>query len=179
VASDFSASTPLKVLFLGQVTLIKGIRYLVEAANLLRSEPIHFDVVGPIGISQEAVKSAPSNLTFHGRTNRDHVGRWYEKADIFVLPTLSDGFALTQLEAMTYGLPVIATPNCGAVVTHDRDGLVVAPGDAGALAAGIQSYLAEPIRLQAHHAATREKIGQFTLGHLARNLAGLETQPTA
>jgi glycosyltransferase involved in cell wall biosynthesis len=178
-ASWFSPSKPLKVLFLGQVILRKGIRYLVESAELLKSEPVHFDVVGPIGISPEAVKSAPPNLRFHGRANRDEASRWYGNADIFVLPTLSDGFALTQLEAMAHGLPVITTSNCGAVVTHDVDGLVVAAGDASALAAAIQSYVADPARLQAHQAGAREKIGQFTLGHLARNLASLEAELVA
>ena len=47
----FSEQNPLRVLFLGQVILRKGIPYLIEAARLLQDQPIHFDVVGPIGIS--------------------------------------------------------------------------------------------------------------------------------
>ena len=59
---------------------------------------------------------------------------------MFVLPTLSDGFAITQLEAMAHGLPVVATPNCGRVVTDGEDGLIVPPADADALASAIDRW---------------------------------------
>jgi glycosyltransferase involved in cell wall biosynthesis len=173
-AFQFSSSCPLKVLFLGQVILRKGIQYLVEAAKLLHAEPVHFDVVGPIDISEEAVKSAPANLTFHGRANRDDAGGWYERADVFVLPTLSDGFALTQLEAMAHGLPAIATPNCGEVVTHEVDGFIVPPQDAAALARCIQRYLAEPEIVKSQSVAALKKSKQFSMGRLNERLLTLE-----
>jgi glycosyltransferase involved in cell wall biosynthesis len=149
---------------------------LLQAARLLAAEKIHFDVVGPIGISEEAMKSAPANVTFHGQASRDQASLWYQKADVFVLPTLSDGFALTQLEAMAHGLPVIATPNCGEVVTPEKDGLIVLPGDAEALASAILRYLAEPDFLRQNQAAARQKVGQFSFRHLAGHLDKLETK---
>lgn len=166
---------PLRVLFLGQVILRKGIQYLLAAAHQLEKENIHFDIVGPIGISETALKTAPSNVTFHGRTSRDQAANWYRQSDVFVLPTLSDGFALTQLEAMAHGLPVIATPNCGAVVTDGADGFIVTPRDADALAQTFRLYLAQPDLLAAHSAAALEKSRQFTLNRLVENLAQLET----
>jgi glycosyltransferase involved in cell wall biosynthesis len=69
--SKFKTNSPFRVLFLGQVILRKGIQYLLAAARQLEKENIQFDVVGPIGISETAIKSAPSNVIFHGRTNRD------------------------------------------------------------------------------------------------------------
>jgi hypothetical protein len=48
-------------------------------------------------------------------------------AHVLVLPTLSDGFAVTQLEAIAHGLPVVTTPNCGNVVTDGMDGFIVPP----------------------------------------------------
>jgi glycosyltransferase involved in cell wall biosynthesis len=173
-AFQFSASSPLKVLFLGQVILRKGVQYLVEAAKLLRDERVHFDVVGPVGISVDAMKSAPPNVTFHGRVNRDEAADWYERADVFVLPTISDGFALTQIEAMTHGLPVIATPNCGEVVTDGADGFIVPARDAGALAKAIRRYIAEPELLGRHGVAALNKSKQFTLDKLAGRLIALE-----
>jgi len=98
--SPFDPAEPLRVLWLGQVVLRKGIQYLIEAARLLDRENIQFDVVGPVGISQTAVAAAPRNLTFHGRISRSQANAWYRQATVFVLPTLSDGFAITQLEAM-------------------------------------------------------------------------------
>ncbi len=178
VRGQRSEARPLKVLFLGQVILRKGIQYLIEAAKLLVAEPVHFDVVGPIGISEAAVKSAPRNMTFHGRVNRDQAKAWYQQADVFVLPTLSDGFALTQLEAIAHGLPVIVTPNCGEVVTDGADGVIVPARDANGLAHAIQCYLKEPALLLAHGTGAKKKIAQFTLAGLASKLMALEAGMT-
>jgi glycosyltransferase involved in cell wall biosynthesis len=164
----------LRVLWLGQVILRKGIQYLLAAARLLSGENVQFEIVGPIGISRDAIASAPSNVTFHGRVSRDQIGTWYQQADVFVLPTISDGFALTQLEAMAHGLPVIATPNCGDVVSHMADGLIVPPRDAQALARAIHSYLTDPELLRLHQTAAPGKARQFSLRHLADNLHRLE-----
>jgi glycosyltransferase involved in cell wall biosynthesis len=172
-APEPSRARPLKVLFLGQVILRKGIQYLIEAAKLLRDEPISFEVVGPIGISEQAVKSAPANITFHGQASRDQIGVWYRQCDVFVLPTLSDGFGITQIEAMAHALPVIATPNCGDVVTDGTDGFLVPPCQAKSLAATIRRYLSEPGLLLAHRVAALEKSRQFKLNALAQRLLSL------
>lgn len=169
----------LRVLFLGQVILRKGIQYLMETARLLEQEKISFEVVGPVGISDSAVKSAPKNLTFHGRATRDQTAAWYQQSDVFVLPTLSDGFALTQLEAMAQGLPVVATPNCGLVVTEGVDGFIVPPRNPEALAKAFQRYLTEPALLATQRTAALAKSKQFNLDHLAANLQSLENRLTA
>ena len=171
---SLSAFSPLRVLFLGQVILRKGIQYLVEAAKLLENEPVHFDVVGPIGISEAAIKSAPANMKFHGRANRDEAAGWYARSDVFVLPTISDGFAITQIEAMAHGLPVIATPNCGEVVSDGVDGFIIPPRDAMALAKAIRRYLSEPELLRSQRGAALAKSKQFTLDKLSGRLLALE-----
>ena len=168
------SSAPVRVLFLGQVILRKGIQYLLAAARQLERENIHFDVVGPVGISREAIVTAPGNVTFHGRTSRDQAAAWYRQADVFVLPTLSDGFALTQLEAMAHGLPVITTPCCGDVVSDGLDGFIVPARDVGALVRAFQRYIAQPALLSSQSASALVKAGQFTLDRLATNLTRLE-----
>jgi glycosyltransferase involved in cell wall biosynthesis len=172
--APFTHNRPLRVLFLGQVILRKGIQYLIEAARLLEKEPIHFDVVGTIGISEMAIASAPANMTFHGPVSRDRTEEFYRSADLFVLPTLSDGFALTQLEAMAHELPVIATPNCGEVVSDGVDGLIVPASDANALAEAFQLFLQDPEKLQRMSEATGAKLEQFSLARLGDNLTALE-----
>jgi glycosyltransferase involved in cell wall biosynthesis len=165
---------PFRVLFLGQVILRKGIQYLVEAAKLLREEDVIFDVVGPIGISDAAVKCAPSNVVFHGRVMRENASEWYRRANLFVLPTLSDGFAITQLEAMAQGLPVIVTPNCGAVVTHGEDGFIVPIRNSAAVAGAIRNYSRNPGMLAAHSAAAVKKAARFSLESLSQKLQEFE-----
>jgi glycosyltransferase involved in cell wall biosynthesis len=172
--SPFDRAETLRVLWLGQVVLRKGIQYLIEAARLLDRENIHFDVVGPVGISQTVVAAAPRNLTFHGRVPRSEASAWYRRAGVFVLPTLSDGFAITQLEAMSHGLPVVATRCCGEVVEDGVDGLIVPPRDAGSLAKALRRYLVERGLVQHHGGAARQKAKQFSLDRLSGNLSLLE-----
>lgn len=168
------SGAPLRVLFLGQVILRKGIQYLFQAAKLLEKENIRFDIVGPADIPPLVLQTAPGNLRFHGRATRDQTAAWYQQSDVFVLPTLSDGFALTQLEAMAHGLPVVTTPCCGEVVSDGQDGFIVPPRDVNALARTLQHYLAEPGLLAAQSAAAFVKAGQFTPARLAENLQRLE-----
>ena len=169
-----SSDRPIRVLFLGQVILRKGIQYLMQAAKMLEDENIQFDVVGPKGISPAATESAPRNMKFHGRATRNETIAWYRQSDVFVLPTLSDGFALTQLEAMAHGLPVVTTPCCGAVVADGVDGFIVPARDSHALAKTFRRYLVEPDLLDGQRSAASEKTKQFTLDRLAANLESVE-----
>jgi glycosyltransferase involved in cell wall biosynthesis len=131
------ANQPLIVLWLGTVMLRKGIPYLLEAARLLIDRNIQFIVAGQMLVSQKALEFAPPNVQFVGRVIRDQTEAVYQSADIFVLPTISDSFALTQVEAMAHGLPVIATERCGEVVSNGVDGFIVPVGDSNALAKAI------------------------------------------
>ena len=171
------SSGPLQVLWLGSVILRKGIPYLIEAAKLLSGRDVQITVAGPLNISQEAVASAPSNMKFIGRVTRDQAGSIYQQADVFVLPTISDGFAITQIEAMSHGLPVIATPNCGQVVSDGVEGRIIAARDAKALAEAIEGYASDRKQLQAASAAAREKARQFSLAKLEEWLRQLERGP--
>jgi glycosyltransferase involved in cell wall biosynthesis len=165
---------PLRVLFLGQVILRKGIHYLMKAASQLDPGKVHFDVVGPLGIKAEALAAAPPNVTFHGRSTRDQAATWYRQSDIFVLPTLSDGFAITQLEAMSYGLPVVTTPCCGEVVSDGVDGFVIPPRSPEELVKAFQKYLIDPEILVAQRQAALRKASQFAMERLAKNLQDVE-----
>jgi len=133
-AEPVEAKGRLKVLWLGSLILRKGIQYLIDAARLLQDRDIEFILAGPLGISHKVIEVLPENMKVLGRVTRDQLGAVYRQAHVFVLPTISDGFAITQLEAMAHGLPVVITPNCGRVVTDGLDGLVVPARNGKALA---------------------------------------------
>lgn len=163
VSNKTFASMPLTVLWLGSVTLRKGIQYLIEAAKMLENSPVRFIVAGPVHISDDAVATAPPNVSFLGRVTRDRVEELYQKADVFVLPTISDGFGITQIEAMSYGLPVITTPNCGTVVDDGQDGLIVPAANSSALASAIEHLNSNRRSLKAMAPQAVIKAGQFSL----------------
>jgi glycosyltransferase involved in cell wall biosynthesis len=169
--STRSFKLPLRVLWLGQVNVRKGIHYLLEAARLLEREPVEFRVAGPMGIRPEAAASASKNIQWLGMIPRSDAARLYQQSDIFVLPTLSDGFAITQLEAMAHGLPVIVTPNCGRVVEDGVSGFIIPPRNAAALAEAIMRFVLNPgLRAEAS-AACRDRARVFSVEAYSRKLA--------
>jgi glycosyltransferase involved in cell wall biosynthesis len=125
VPDRFSDERKLRVLFLGQIIPRKGVRPLLDAIRQLQGEPIEFHFVGPSAPAYEHELRNSANIAWHGALPRDQTDRHYAAADVFVLPTLSDGFALTQLEAMSFGLPVIASRFCGEVVRDRENGLIL------------------------------------------------------
>jgi glycosyltransferase involved in cell wall biosynthesis len=159
---------PLRVLWLGSVILRKGIPYLVKAARELADRNIEVTVAGPLGITDEAVRRAPDNVTFVGRVPRDRTSALYRAADVFVFPTLSDGFGITQLEAMAHGCPVITTPNCGRVVTDGEDGRVIPVRSSEALAEVLASLDDERARVAEMGRAALETAQNYTLDAYAR-----------
>ncbi len=119
VASD--SARPFQLLFLGTICLRKGIGRLLEAMRLLVRHPVQLTLAGPTELDPQAWADVP-NVRWIGPVPRSQVDVVYGNADAMILPTLSDGFALTQLEALSYGCPVIASQHCGDVVRPGRNG---------------------------------------------------------
>jgi glycosyltransferase involved in cell wall biosynthesis len=93
---------------------------------MLKNEPMDFTFAGPIGVKIPDESLGMSNVRFLGSVDKATTERLYRESDVFLFPTLSDGFGLTQLEALGHGLPVIASRNCAQVV-EDRDNGLVLP----------------------------------------------------
>ncbi len=132
------------LVFAGRLTRQKGLDVLIEALRLLPSPP-PLRVLGDGELRAEletAARGLP--VTFVGRVPEDRVAAEIARARALVLPSRWEGFPNAILEAMERGLAVVAT-DVGAVRTLVRDGetgVVVPPGDPGALAAGLERVLA-------------------------------------
>lgn len=128
----------------------KGARYLVEALALLNGRrDLHLTVVDrPIAWAVPSLArelGIEDRVTVTGRVSRDELVRLYNEAEVFVSPSLYEGFGLPAAEAMACGAPIIAT-TAGAfpeVVEDDVSGLLVPPGDAQALADAIDRVLGD------------------------------------
>jgi glycosyltransferase involved in cell wall biosynthesis len=86
----------------------------------------------------------------------------FRTADVFVLPTISDSFALVHLEALACGVPVITTPNCGSVVRDGVDGFIVPIRDAKMLAERIEQILSDRSLREQMSQNAKERAAQFT-----------------
>ena len=104
---------------------------------------------------------------FAGSTvSRRETAHFYRGADVFILPTLSDGFALTQLEAFANRVPVIASQFCGDVVRDGIDGIVLREPTPAAIQQAIQGLINNPELVARFSQATqiRDELGLKALG---------------
>ncbi len=143
---QINMSKPLKVLFVGSVVLRKGVQYLIEAARLLNHSRFEFFILGQNYQSPDAFKGVGENVHFIGQIPFQEVEKYYRDCDVLVFPTLSDGFGSVQVEAMSYGLPVIATSSCASVAENEKSGFIIPPADTGSLV-GCLDRLEEDRRL--------------------------------
>lgn len=126
---------PLRVLFVGSVGLMKGIRYLLNAMRQLQDLPIRCRVVGGWEIAPDILQiHPPPNVDFVGHVPRSEVMQEYARADVFCLPSLCEGSAMVIYEALAVGLPVITTPNAGSIVRDGQEGFVVPIRNSDAIA---------------------------------------------
>jgi glycosyltransferase involved in cell wall biosynthesis len=87
-----------------------------------------------------------------------------------VLPTHSDGFAITQLEAMAHGLPVIATLNCGEVVEEGRNGWIIPAGSPNTLTGLLQKIAGNREQLITMSESARNTLPRFNLERIGEAL---------
>jgi glycosyltransferase involved in cell wall biosynthesis len=157
----FDDARPLRLLFLGSLIIRKGIAELIAATRLLRDAPVEFHLVGPTDIVFPDDVVANPKVVLRGPASRGAVDAHYAGADAFILPSLSDGFGLTMLEAMAHGLPVIASRHCGDAVTDGVEGVLLDTVSGATIAAAITRLLADPARLPAMSRAARERVAAF------------------
>lgn len=124
----------------GHRTLLQSLRLLLDSGR----DSVHVLVVGD-GSERSAMERLAETLGL----GRDHVSflglradidDLLDAADVFLLPSDTEGLPLSILEAMVHGLPIVASRVGGIpeIVNHEREGLLVPPGDAAALAAAIE-----------------------------------------
>jgi len=169
---QFTATRPLRVLFLGQINLRKGTARLLNVARSFQSQPVEFLMTGPIQINIPEDLRSNRKIRWVGPVTRNSVRNHYVQADVFILPTLSDGFALTQLEALAHRLPVIASRRCGEVVIDRMNGLLLEEPTAEAIEEALRSCLHNPDQLAqfSENATVGER---FTLSCLGAQLCAL------
>jgi glycosyltransferase involved in cell wall biosynthesis len=168
----FTKERPVRVLFLGQVNLRKGIARLLDVARILRDEPVEFWIVGRVQVTNATPITRDARVKWFGPVTQTQAAEKYQAADVFILPTLSDGFAITQLEAQSYGLPIITSRFCGRVVEGGRNGIVLEEPNAACIAAAIRDCVADPTLLEQFAAASRLPHG-FTIDAFAQRLVEL------
>ena len=159
-------------LYVGRLVEAKGVFDLLETYAKL-SEEIRAEVslvfVGDgsdrTKLMERASKIAPGTILFPGFVHREELAEFYGLADVFIFPTHSDPWGLVVNEAMSCGLPVIATSVAGCtedLVREGWNGFVIPPRDPSSLA-GAMAHLAVDSALRVEMGARgREKIEEYS-----------------
>lgn len=139
-----SRSQKLRILFVGSVSLRKGIQYLYEALKILNSDSYEVKIVGKNYLGKEITQRLQDRCQLLGLVPRTQVVELFHWADLLVLPSICEGSALVTYEALSSGLPVVTTPNAGSVVVDGVDGFIVPIRDPEALACVLEKTLHNP-----------------------------------
>lgn len=132
------------VLFVGRVTLQKGIPYLLESFKRLKHTNKVLRIVGPYepDFIRELKKRnlVPENVEFIGQVPQPKLQEYFSTSDVLVLPSIQEGLAMVMAQAMACGCPVIASENTGAedLFVDGREGFIVPVRDTEALLERLQ-----------------------------------------
>jgi starch synthase len=165
----------LRILFVGGLSQRKGLSYLFDAVEALGSA-VELTVVGrfasePPRVLQEHL----GRCTYIPSLSHGEILRQMREHDLFVFPSLFEGFGLVLLEAMSQGLPCITTPNTAGpdIIDHGQDGFIVPIRDTTEIIASIETVRADPVRLAEMKRAALAKAAQLNWQRYQTQLTGI------
>lgn len=148
-----SGRDEIELLSVGTITPRKGHVVLVEALSQLAHLPWHLTLVGSEMRDPSCAQALHEAIAAHGLQERiaftgeceaDALAQVYAGSDLFILPSLYEGYGMVLAEAMARGLPIITTTGGAAAATvPDAAALKVAPGDVEALRAALMRALSD------------------------------------
>jgi glycosyltransferase involved in cell wall biosynthesis len=166
-----------RLLFVGRLSVEKGLEVLLAACEKLQAKSIPFRLTLIGEGSQRPVlenlmrrSGLAARLDFLGNIRRTDLAQYYSAAHVVCVPSLSEPQGVVVLEALTCGRPVVGSDTGGipSVIRHEFNGLLVPPNDAEALAAALERCFADRAllrRLSQHaRASVRDEFSWPTIG---------------
>ena len=118
-----------RVLWVGGISIRKGFFYALEAFQKLEHRNKEFIVIGELSGEIKPLLNSKNlnNVHFKGIISNDKLAQYYSTSNVFVIPSIEEGLAMVQGEALACGCPVIASTNTGAedLFTDGREGFIV------------------------------------------------------
>lgn len=165
-----TASEFVNVLYVGRLVDWKAVDILIDAIAKCEVKNIRLNVVGDgperAALESQVVKKCPDKVIFYGQIPFAEINQYYDEADIFVLPSVRECGGAVVLEAMSRGLPVIAT-NWGGPADYitAETGVLIEPHSRGYLV----EQFAKQISILANDVSLREKLGATAILHVKEN----------
>lgn len=175
-----AAGEPVRFLFVGGVNANKGVPLLLDAFTELPVGTATLTLTGRFDPNAWFVRQARAmqGITLTGSVPHERMREAYAAADVFVLPSLTEGLSLAGVEAMACGLPIICTDHTGVndYVREGESGFVVPAGDVRALAEKLRWCIDHRDRLPEMGTAARAAVSGLTWEHYEQNAAKAITE---
>ena len=165
-----------RVLFVGRLHPVKGVQYLLGAMKMVHQElpEAKLILVGD-GEEREHLENLTDSLgirgcvEFAGRVPHDRVQDYMNRAEVFVLPSLSEGFPVTILEAMACGLPVVATRVGGLpdVIEDGVNGYLVKAKEPSEIAEALLKLLLDEQLWETISKTNKQKVNDYSWERVA------------
>ena len=125
--ADYRKNSTFRILYVGSMTKGKGINYMLQALKELALDNVELILIGPMADGKAVLKQYQGSYKYIPFLHHEDLSKHYQEADIFVFPSLLEGFAQVVIEAMACGTPVIVTQNSGSsdAVRDGTDGFIV------------------------------------------------------
>lgn len=143
------------IIFVGTLSPLKGLKYLIKAMKIIHTkmENAILMIIGD-GEDRKSLKELVTTLDlekeviFIGKIPNNDVSKYLIEADVFVLPSISEGFPNVILEAMAAGLPIVSTNVYGLseIIINEENGYLVEPKNPQQLANRLLQILENPLK---------------------------------
>jgi glycosyltransferase involved in cell wall biosynthesis len=144
IAERSRKAGPLELLFVGNLSPVKGLHLLLESVARLPARMWRLTVAGSLTADRRhalrirgwvARRGLGSQVRFTGAVDGANLRKLYTAGQVFVMPFAHEGFGIAALEAMAFGLPVIGSSAAGVreFVRHEENGFLVAARDHAAV----------------------------------------------
>ena len=159
-----------------RITARKGIRFLLEAVALLVTQypQLRIEILGE-GSEREELESQVTarglkgHVRFLGYVSPEETPRYYQRASIFVLPSLNEGMSNALLEALASGLPLVVTDTGGSkeLVTEGENGLYIQKESAESIRKALEKLLEDETIRERMGEASRRRAEKQSWGSVA------------
>ena len=149
-----------RVIFSGYSCLRKGVHYLLEAFSGLNLPNSELILIGGGGDEiKPFLKRYQGKYRWIGHKNQNELYRYYSQGSVFVLPSIEEGLAMVQMQAMACGLPLICTPNTGGedLIEDGKEGFIVPVRDVEAIREKLEFLYENPAILREMGRKAKEK----------------------
>ena len=162
----------LKLLFVGSMSQRKGLADLFEAMKLIGSHHVSLTILGSPSLPMSFYREILPRFEYLSPRSNKEVQHVMNKHDVLVLPSIIEGRALVQQEALARGLPLIITPNTGGedLIENEKTGFVVPIRKPEKIAEKIEWFAKAQKRLSEMSRYCRQKAKEYTWSTYANSI---------